>query len=556
MKRILSVLLASTVAISLVACSSSSSSSVSSADSTTAAAEETNSAAQETEPQGDIEEESEAEIAGDSEGSAQIDVINVGISADITNYFPWQSRGSGGWEAVIGGIYQTLLDYYPETDSYEPALMKSYTMADDGLSMDCEIFDYIYDSEGNHITADDVVFSFGMTYDTFSDVRDMAKEIIKTGDYTFTLVFNRPLRLGEFMYMTNWSIVSQAAYEASDDEMHSDPVGTGPYKLVSHTDGYSLTYERVENYWQTDPDYANPRDQHNVKTINWYVISESSQRAIALEQGTIDICAYVDSSDLDRFRGDGYSIYSYPSILAMTLFPNCDESSPLNDINLRLAVCYAISNQGILNSVYGGDGQVLYDCGPEWSVNYDPDWSNGDNYYHYNTDTAKEYLEKSSYNGENLVIICQSDENSTNTAQIIQNFLLQINVNTSIEAYESSTFSEYIKDPGKWDLMVCTNAVGNSNYLSAIEGPMFAESYSWGGSKNFIYDDDLQEILNTALQGDASKEDIQALRDYMMDNCYMMGLVTPNTNVVLPENVTDVVLSKRNTIMPGACTYK
>lgn len=51
----------------------------------------------------------ENSIVGGSSQEANVsshrDVINVGIDGNITNYFPWQSCGSGGWEAAVGAYY-------------------------------------------------------------------------------------------------------------------------------------------------------------------------------------------------------------------------------------------------------------------------------------------------------------------------------------------------------------------------------------------------------------------------------------------------------------------
>jgi ABC-type transport system substrate-binding protein len=495
--------------------------------------------------------------------SVERDVVNIGIGTDISSFAPWQqSRSSGGWADAIHGIYQGLVSYeYDITnpgqdETYAPQIMKSFKMADDGLSMDCEIYDYITDSAGNHITMDDVLFSYEKAIEVNPSWTHTIKNIIKTGDYTFTMEFGRLLMANDFPPIMRAEIVSKKAYEESPDGMKTTPVGTGPYTLTARTEGYSFTYTKREDFWQTDDSQKSPRDFANVKTINWYVISESAQRTIALEQGTIDICASISEVDLDKFDGKGgYWTYKFPSMNSMVMYPNCNTGKPTSDLNLRLAICYAINNQAIASSVYGGQAVPLYEAAADWTVGYNKAWDSEDNYYHYDIDKAKEYLGKSSYNGEKLVIICQSDEKSVNTAQLLQNFLLQIGIQTDVQSYEGAVFTQYIENPDIWDLMVRTLAAGGGYYSIALQTPVDRDKYSWGGTMNFYYDDALQNLLLGAQVTPLDQGAVDALHRYVVDECLVMGFVNIQSSIVVPDDMTGVVLSSRNTIMPGACTY-
>jgi ABC-type transport system substrate-binding protein len=296
----------------------------------------------------------------------------------------------------------------------------------------------------------------------------------------------------------------------------------------------------------------------NVNTINWYVITESVQRTIALEQGTIDMCGSISADDLVNFEGkDGYQVGGSPDLLSMTLFPNCDDSSLGNDLNLRLAIFYAISSQAILDGVYGGKGTVLFEHTPDWVVDYNKAWETEDNYYHYNPEKAKEYLEASKYDGRTLKLICGADAKSTNTAQLVQNFLLQIGINTEVLSYEGTVFNEYVQDPGQWDIMLKNTNAAAGYFVQASHSTFSAIRYLWGGSENFIFDDKLQELIVTAYSVDTfTPESVEALHRQFIDNAYVMGLVNFDSYFVVPDWVTGVTLSSRHSIMPGGCVYE
>ena len=485
--------------------------------------------------------------------SVQRESINVGIEADLTDFNPWTYTGVGA-NAAIWGLYQPLL--HLEDGVYYPGVMKSYEFSDDGLVISCEIFDYIYDWEGNHITADDILFCWEKALEAFPENKDRASEFIKTGEYTFDMMLNRQLYIGELNDITSMRIVSQAAFENSEDDMHTTPVGTGPYKLTQRTSGYSFTYEKVENWWQTDESMIHSRDMSNVNTINWFVITESVQRTIALEQGTIDICASISADDLEKFDDkNGYRLNSVPDNLSMNLFSNCDDSSPMSDLNLRLAVCYAISNQAILDSVYSGKGTVLYEASPSWAVGYNDAWEKEDNYYQYDQAKAEEYLAQSDYAGEKLTIICTTDEASVNSAQMVQNFLLQIGIQTEIASYESSVFTQYIKQADMWDIMMYSRPT-SVYYINAVYSNLSETRHDWGGTIGFAYDDELQELIQLCYYEETSTaENLELLHEHLIASCYGMGIVNKSLYSVVPDWISDVTLSYRKTIIPGGCTY-
>jgi ABC-type transport system substrate-binding protein len=339
--------------------------------------------------------------------------------------------------------------------------------------------------------------------------------------------------------------------------MHAHPVGTGPYKMTKYTSGYMFTYEKVEDYWQTDKSLIHPRDMSNVNTINYYILPESMQRTVALEQGLIDMCGTISGADLAKFDGkNGFKLYGVPNDLSSTLFPNCDVSSPCNDINLRLAIYYAISNQAILESVYNGVGAVNYEMSPTWAVGYNMAWNNEDNYFHYNPETATKYLSKSSYNGQTLKIFCTTDEETVGTAQLVQNFLAQIGIKTTINAYEGTVFKQYILDRTLWDIHI-DNTATNTYYIQAVNGDYTESKWpAWKGSVNFIFDNKLQDLLRLCMTAQTSTaENLEILHQYVIGNAYGMTMVNPIMNNVVRDGVKELALSFKKTIIPGGCIY-
>jgi ABC-type transport system substrate-binding protein len=486
--------------------------------------------------------------------SVQRDVINVGIPADVANFSPWSFSGQGANQALMS-LYQPLLHH--DNGEYASAIAKdNFVIADDGMSCDFELFDYIFDWQGNHITVDDVIFSIAKCSEARPQYAKLITEVEKTGDYTCTFHFSHALELGDFDSFVRIFIVSEKAYNESGDGMASNPVGTGHYKMTSYTSGYSMVYEKVEDYWQTDLDQLCVRDMANVDTINFYVISESAQRTMALDAGTIDICMSVGAEDLPKFDDQGgYQIAQIASNDTMTMFCNCDPVSLCNDLNLRLAISYAVSGDAILQGVYKGDGVVCHELTPNYAGGYNLAWDSEDNYYNYDAAKAKEYLSQSSYSNQELVIICNSSDDSSLAAQLVLSFLDQIGVKSKIEAYESTVFEEYVQNPSKWDIMIDTTQY-NNYYVEGVFSNYDVSRYAKGGGINFAYDDQLQNILTTCMDLNTyTQENIDQLHQYLVENCYVKGLATTVDQFVVPDYMTGLGLNYRGFILPGACTY-
>ena len=485
--------------------------------------------------------------------TVQREVLNVGIPKDVSNFNPWSYSGPGANQALMS-LYQPLIHH--ESGSYYPAIAERYEMAEDSTSCTFYLFKNIKDSAGNHITADDVIFSFKKCSETRPQYAKLIPEYTKVDDYTVIFHFSHALELNDFDSFVRIFVVSEKAFNESPDGMATTPVGTGPYKMTSYTSGYSMTYEKVEDYWQTDLDVMCTRDMANVDTINFYVISEEAQRTMALEGGTIDICMSVGAEDLAKFDGqNGYEIAKIAGNETITLFPNCDPGSPCSDLNLRLAICYAINNASIEQAAYKGNGIVCHDLTPNYAGGYNLDWDKEANYYDYDVAKAKEYLSKSSYNNEELIIITDAGETNKLVAQVVLGFLNQIGVRAKIEAYEATVYEQYIQDATKWDIMVDV-AQFNTFYVEGVFSNYDNSRYASGGGINFVYDDELQTLLHTCMDlSQHTQENIDKLHDHLIANCYVMGMAAGIDQFVVTDDMNGYSLNFRGFLLPGGCTY-
>jgi ABC-type transport system substrate-binding protein len=490
------------------------------------------------------------------------DVINIGIVADPGDLSPWAAPNSGRADTEEM-LYQSLATNI--NGELASLLYKEYKLSDDEKYLDVFLYDYIHDSAGNPLKASDVIFCFDTAISLGSTQSiAMCEKVEALDEYSVRFYFNKTLYMGELArLLSQFFIVTRAAYEASPDGMATSPVGTGPYKVTKYTSGYLLSFERIPNYWQTNDSLTPARAKANIKTVNYYIIRETSQMTMALENGSIDISWHVGNDDMYLFNEGGqqagkYKIYQVPDNLIAEIFLNNDKSSITGqNTDLRRAIYYAINSAVILQSVYNGSGTVTYDIARPGNLGYSKSWETEDNYYHYNLDKAKEYFAKSGYKPDQLTLnlLCESAATYSNIAVLVQAFLSQIGITVKINAVQSALLDSYHQDPEKWDILVVAN--GSATYVVDVYGTsMVASRHPWNGTTNFIKDDKLQQLVEAAmLQKSYGAATVEALHQYMIENAYGMGTVNFYNNYIIPKDLSTVELSYKKAILPGACTY-
>lgn len=263
--------------------------------------------------------------------------VVVGLAGDPGNIGPFQGMGLGRI-GILFTTYEMLM--VKDGDSFRGCLMKELTPVDD-LTYDVEIYDYIHDQDNNPLTASDIKFCF----DTAKASGNLPKLAVITNvevisDYVCRFSFES-LAAGQLEeLLMECPIVTQAAYEASPDQMATDPVSTSAYKVTSYQTGSTIVYENSGIYWQTDDSLVPTTSKHNVDKITFKIIPDSVQMVNALKTKEIDISAAIDSAYIKDFMGaDGYNVTQIPDNVTKYLIFN---NNVFADANLRKAIAYGI----------------------------------------------------------------------------------------------------------------------------------------------------------------------------------------------------------------------
>ncbi len=479
--------------------------------------------------------------------------VNVGLDSDPASLAPWLGVGVQGRIAVVQMIYEPLFAQETFGGDMVPVIASGYEQLDD-LTFRITVRDNVYDSEGNHITASDVVFSFN----TAVEMGNMATFLVsyagisQVDDYTVDVTLNSTDLGALINSIVNVDIVSQAAYEANPDRFVSDPIATGPYKVQSFTPGSGVVLVKNDNFWQGD-NPVNLFGHQNADEIEFKVIVEPSQVAIALETGEIDFATNVARTDLYLFEdSEDFNIIKIPEKLTNVVLLNSGPDSPCQDVNLRRAIFYAIDPQAIIDGVYGGEGDLVKTYGSSSYPDYLTKWDD-EEYFGYDVDMAKEYLAKSSYNGETLVIMTTPGDFSR-VAEIIQAYLTDAGINSEIKSYEMSLYNTYRFDPTQWDIQP-TNK-GSGDYLANVWKYSFDAQLFHGATQSFLADEELQSLLEVCLNSATHTDNaMDAFHQYLKETATGRGLFRRYTSFVANSGIDGVVINHMNVMFPGASTY-
>lgn len=485
-------------------------------------------------------------------------VVNIGLASDPNDLSPF-SAPSLGRVSIMKTMYETLVDQNGFGGDMVGVLMKDYQKVSD-LEYKLTLYDNIYDTAGNHLTASDVAFC----YNTAIKLGNLTKlnqiaSVTAVDEYTVDFKFKK-LQVGDLAVL--WSecpIVTQAAYEASKDKMATDPVGTGPYKMTSYIPGNSITFEKTNKYWQTDTSKINVNSQANVDKIVYQIIPDPSQQTVALETGKIDLSSSINNTDLTRFQvGENskkFTITRERENLTDILLFNCYTGNPFTNKALRQAVAYAIDDNAIVKGALNGLGVASKIPGNSKYPDYNKSWDTK-NYYGFDLNKAKELLAQAGYKPGQLTVnlMSTSDDPHVKEAQVIQAELKDLGINVKISSYDGALYNAYKFDPTKWDLLI--NQAASTDYIVNVWKLMWDDTAYKYGTGNFFKDDKMQSLLMTACSIDGhTQANVDAFLSYTMDQCYGIGLAEEYDNFVHSNKITKLVFDCKGFVVPGACQY-
>jgi peptide/nickel transport system substrate-binding protein len=282
----------------------------------------------------------------------------VALSAEPGNLDP-QVAPSVDSAKYAWNVFDTLYGFN-RTGALEPRLATSYTISDDGLTYTFKLRKGVTFQNGDAFSATDVKYSLERVLNpaTKSTRRPYFVDTVASvsAPDPQTVVFTLSQQDGAFLNkIAGYLYIVPKAYTehlASPEAFAQAPIGTGPYKLASHTVGQSIVLKRYDGFWGTRP---------AIETIRYRFIPEPSSRVNALLAGEVDLATDVAASDAERLQQNkGLELTSVAggSPLHVRIYSN-DPKTPFSKRDVRLALNYAIDRDAIIKSIFRGQAAPL-----------------------------------------------------------------------------------------------------------------------------------------------------------------------------------------------------
>ncbi len=483
--------------------------------------------------------------------------ITIALASDPIDMTPLDYNGKPETYQLI---YETLFDL--EGGVYVPRLAKGYKEIDE-THWEVELYDNIYDHAGNHITADDVVYSYEYTIASGKffrfDLYDLENGVKKVDDYHVLFTWTGSVaRVGGLEHpLCRIIIVSKAAMEAGD--FATKPIGTGPYKVTEFVGGSKIVLEANDDYWQKDDSLKSFRQLQNVQTIEYLIVSEPAQHVIALQSGAIDYSEQVPQENLPDFQDGGqfadkFNVNPRLQGKQWVLVPNQSEGHFGADKNFRLAMYYAIDNNAVAQASGGAVSAAKAFGSPAFS-DYLKAWEEKENYINtFDPEKAKEYLAQTTYNGEKLVFAASNDPETANIATLVQAFFANIGIDTELKLVDGRELAGLQSDDTAWDLNI--NWIGGGFQVGSWNRVLNYNEFGIGKSMGFVLDETMQQMYGEAntIAGHTD-ENMTKLHDYILENGYLYLIGYGTGYSVYTSNITELVYRENTSFLPSACTF-
>ena len=505
MKKLIALLLAVVMVLSLVACGSKESTS-----SETPAAEN-----------GSASEQPAASGSGEVQKT-----LTIGTAQDINNLNP-QTQNDQINNNCITLTHQGLIYLMNPAEQeatgqvYGSQIAESWEWEDDNTLV-FHLFDGVKFSDGTPCTAEDCVYTFEMAMSpeaatsgnlgllTGVEARDEKTFVVKTSAYSNDLLSTlagRPM-----------VIQSKAAWESGMDEPWL--IGTGQYKFDSWTEGQQAKFVRNENYWCTDTEGMNAPGVAD--EIIFKPILEAASRVIALQNGEIDVCIDPPTTELQFLEGDDNIVVHTQAGTRLFYFGfNCEDKD-LSNKTLRQAISCAIDKETIVQVVLSGMGKTQNTVVNRGVPTFYDEADLGA--YTYDVERAKQLLADAGYSeGElTLDLYAATDDPYKTIAPLIQANLLAIGINVNIVSLDQATLKTACQNGEQQLFLWRWNVIDR---LSEIYSELFGTGYA--SNYHHFYDEAVdqmaEEVLTIKDQDERAAKSVE-LQKYLAEECPQVPL--------------------------------
>jgi peptide/nickel transport system substrate-binding protein len=286
----------------------------------------------------------------DSSGGAATGEFTYAIAGDPASLNP--INVGDRWGLTVTNLVYSPLARVEGDGTVVNELAESIEPAADGLSVTVTLKDGLLWSDGEPLTAADVVFTY-----TQKAVRENGNaDLLYVGDQPITaaatddktVVFTLPSVSAAALsnIATETYIIPEHVYGDVTDfsvaELDPIAVGSGPYTLTEYQRGQYLTFEANENYYGEAP---------KIPTVTLRIVANADTVKTSLQTGETD-ASFITPDQIAEIEGAGVQVYPYAEGRVAYLGLN---AAKLTDPKVRQAIFFALNRDDINTAAFLSD---------------------------------------------------------------------------------------------------------------------------------------------------------------------------------------------------------
>ncbi|WP_235734799.1 ABC transporter substrate-binding protein [Nocardioides alcanivorans] len=334
---------------------------------------------------------------GEPKDGGTLEMVEYGEarSFDPTKTIPNGAVGGN----VLAAIYDTLLRYDVEQNTYVPLLAESLE-TDDDITFTLKLREGATFSDGSPVNSAAVLGSIGYFMENRGfNVLVLAtniKDMKPVDDLTVEFTMNRPWATFPMMLTSGAGmILAPAAIKDGPDKF--TPIGAGPFKVEDYKPSEETVLVRNDDYFGEKP---------HLDKIRFSYLQADRAKWEAFKTGKIDVANFRAPEVLEEARQEGVSGIMSPVGSGINIWINNREGRPGENLKVRQAINAALDEELYLDRTANGAGMPSRSIYSQ-AFSYYPDSEVGG----FDLDKAKSLVEEAKAEGANTEVsyITQSD---------------------------------------------------------------------------------------------------------------------------------------------------
>lgn len=451
--------------------------------------------------------------------------FTVAVLTDADSFNPFVGIKATSFE-MWALTYDYLIGYSMDDMSPEPSgLAKSWDTSEDGLTWTFHIREGVTWSDGEPLTADDIVHTFSRIMDggpeaaTWGAYLTGAESVEAPDPQTVVLTLKKPLATLPLLPIPIvpehiWKDVSEKdvkTYKAEPED--GEPVvGSGPFRLVSgEASGSTYEFEANPEYWQGAP---------HIDNVVFRVYKSEDPAVAALKKGEVDFVDGITPLQVKALEGEsgitaqnglapGFDEIAFNVGAAdpETGEPIGDGNPVLQDAAFRHALGWGIDLDQLIERVYQGAGVPGTTIVPPTYSNWQ--WQPADDeLMTYDPDKAAQLLDEAGYTvGDDglrtmpdgspigtLRLFARSDsmgDISLNTMDFFKEWLADLGIDSEVTAMQSNKLTDVILegnfDAFQWGWYVEPDPTSMLSYMTCDQRLNWSDSWYCNDEYDALY---------------------------------------------------------------------